>query len=133
MTIDEWKTAARKERENFTNFHPHFLSSKSNLNESFEKIGWEPPNPNRGIFIVTGFVGLSIIVSLLLYGVFWAKAHPQNSYAIVVNGIAAISALFVYTGLIVVFKPKANKIVYLILVLVMLIVLVLTALRLWLM
>ena len=129
MTIEEWKTAGRKERENFINFPSRFPSSQSSLNESFEKIEWKPPNPNRGIFIVIGFVGLSLIVSLLLYGVFWAKAHPQNSYAIVVNGIAAIFALFVYTGLIVVFKPKSNKIVLIVLILVILIGLVFATLR----
>ena len=129
MTVDEWKTAERKERENFINYPSHFPASKSSLNESFEKIEWKPPDPNRRIFIVIGFIGLSLIVSLLLYGVFWAKAHPQNPYAIVVNGIAAIFALFVYTGLIVVFKPKANKAAFIILILVTLIGLVLAALR----
>jgi hypothetical protein len=129
MTIEEWKTDRQKERENFINFPSRFPSSKSSLNESFEKIEWKPPSPNRGIFIVIGFVGLSLIVPLLLYGVFWAKAHPQNPYAMVVNGIAAIFALFVYTGLIVVFKPKANKTTFIILILVTLIGLVITALR----
>lgn len=118
MTIEEWNTAKRKERENFTNFPSRFPSSKNSLNESFEKIEWKPPDPNRGIFIVIGFVGLSLIVSFLLYGVFWAKTHPDNPYAIVVNGIGAIFALFVYTGLTIVFKPKANKNVLIILILV---------------
>jgi|WetSurMetagenome_2_1015567.scaffolds.fasta_scaffold520961_1 hypothetical protein len=129
MTVDEWKTAERKERENFINYPSYFPASKSSLNESFEKIEWKPPDPNKGIFIVIGFVGLSLIVSLLLYGVFWAKTHPQNPYTIVVNGIAAIFALFVYTGLIVVFKPKTNKVVLSILILVILIVLGLAVLR----
>jgi hypothetical protein len=129
MTIEEWRTAGQKERENFTNFPSHFPSSKSSLNESFEKIEWKPPTQNRDIFIVMGFVGLFLIVSLLLYGVFWAKAHPQNPYAIVVNGIAAIFALFVYTGLIVVFKPKTNKTAFIILILVALIGWVLVTLR----
>ncbi len=133
MTFEEWKIAGQKERENFVNFPSHSPSGKSSLNESFEKIEWKPPSPNRGIFIVIGFVGLFFIVSFLLYGVFWAKAHPQNSYAIVVNGIAAIIVLFVYIGLIVVVKPKVNKIVVLFLVLVMLSVLVFAVLRLWLM
>lgn len=133
MTIEEWQAAGRKERENFINLPPDFPSSKNRLDEPFEKIEWKPPSPNRGIFIVTGFIGLSLIVSLLLYGVFWAKAHPQNSYAIVINGIiGAIFVLFVYTGLVVVIKPKTNKIVILLLILVMVVGLVLTALKLWL-
>ncbi len=129
MTIEEWKTTERKQRENLINFPSRLPSSQSSLNESFEKIERQPPYPHRGVFIVVGFIGLSMIVSLLLYGVFWAKAHPHNPYAIVVDGIAAIFALFVYTGLIVVFKPKANKNVLIILILVILIGWVLAALR----
>jgi hypothetical protein len=129
MTIEEWETSGRKESENFINFPSRLPSNQSNLNESFERIEWKPPDPGRGVFIVIGFVGLFLIVSLLLYGVFWAKAHPDNPYAIIVNMIGAIFALFIYTGLIVAFRPRANKIVLLILFLVLLIGLVLTALR----
>jgi hypothetical protein len=78
--------------------------------------------------IVSGFIGLSLIGSLLLYGVFWAKAHKDNPYAIVVNSIGAILALSIYTGLMVIFKPKANKIGLIIAILITLIGLVLAAL-----
>jgi hypothetical protein len=126
MTTEEWKASEQKERENFINFPSRFPSSQSILNESFEKNEWKPPHPNVGIFIVIGFIGLSLIVSLLLYGVFWAKSHPQNPYTPVVNGVAAIVALFIYAGLIVVFKPKANKAVLIFVVLIGLALAILT-------
>jgi hypothetical protein len=128
MTTEEWETAGRKERENFINFPSRLPSNASNLDDTFERIEWKPPHPSKGILIVMGFIGLSLIVSLLLYGVFWAKAHRGNPYAIVVNGIGAIVALFISMGLIVVIKPKANKAVLMILILVTLIGLALASL-----
>jgi hypothetical protein len=116
MRVEEWKTAGQRERENIINSASRFPSSQNNLNESVEGIEWKPPNPNRGIFIVGGFIGLSLIVSLLLYGIFWAKTHQGNSYAIVVNGISAVLAFFIYAGLMAVFKPKANRVVFTLLI-----------------
>jgi hypothetical protein len=121
MTTEEWETAGRKEGVNSLNFPFRLPSNQSNLEESFERVERKPSHPNKGIFIVMGFIGLSLIVSFLLYGVFWAKAHRGNPYAIVVNGIGAIVALFIYLGLIVVIKPKANKSVFIIPILVTLI------------
>jgi hypothetical protein len=129
MTREEWETSERKERENFTDFPSRLPSHQSALRESSERIEWKPPDPGKGVLIVIGFIGLSLVVSSLLFGVFWARAHRDHPYALVVNGVSAIFALFVYTGLIVVFKPRANKIILLILFLMILIGVVLAALN----
>jgi hypothetical protein len=121
MTIEEWETAGRKERKNFINFPFRLPSNQSNLEVSFEGIERKPSQSSKGISIVMGFIGLSLIVSFLLYGVFGAKTHRVNPYAIVVNGIGAIVALFIYLGLIVVIKLKANKSVFIFPILVTLI------------
>lgn len=121
MSTDEWESAGHTERQNFENLPAPLPSDPSSLNESFERIEWKPPDPSRGFFIVIGFLGLFLIVSLLLFGVFWARAHRGEPYAVVINGIVAILALFIYTGLIVIFKPKANKIGLIIVILIALI------------
>jgi hypothetical protein len=132
MTPEEWEAIERTERENFIDFPSRLPSSQSALHESLERIEWKPPNPSRGVLIVTGFIGLSLIVSFLLFGVFWAKAHKDNPYVIIVNGIVVIFALLIYTGLTVIFKPKANKLGLILVILITLIGLVLAALNLFL-
>lgn len=125
MTAEEWETAERKEREHFINYSSSFPASQSSLDEAIEKM----ENPNRGTLIIAGFTGLSLFVSLLLYGIFWAKDHPDNPYASIVNAIAVMVSLCVYTGLIVVFKAKGNKTAFTLLILVILVGLALMVLR----
>jgi Ca2+/Na+ antiporter len=128
ITTQEWETAERQERENSENFPSRPASNPDDLNKSTERIEWKPPNPKRGVLIVAGFVGLLLMVSLFLYRVFQARAHPDNPAAMLINGIFAVAALFVYTGLVIIFKPKANKIALIAVILIALIGLVLAAL-----
>jgi predicted nucleic-acid-binding Zn-ribbon protein len=111
MTIDEWETEGQREQENLINSPSFSPPAKSNSVESFAKIEWQPPNANRGIFIVISVIAVFFIASSSLFGVLWSLTHLNHSYAPVVSSIGLILGLLAYIGLMVVFKFRVAKII----------------------